>query len=96
MRSWLLGSLTKIYNTWSFICENIQHMGVFTKISTVNGDPVVGDRDTGHAIAGNWNAAKTIAGNPVASRLGQRFDFPICCRLIEDFGFSHVLIKCYW
>jgi hypothetical protein len=34
------GVLTKIYNACPFIYKNIQHMGVFTKISTVNGDPV--------------------------------------------------------
>jgi hypothetical protein len=33
-------ALTKIYNTCPFIYENIQHMDVFIKISTVNGDPV--------------------------------------------------------
>jgi hypothetical protein len=34
------GVLTKIYNIYPFIYQNIQHIGVFTKISTVNGDPV--------------------------------------------------------
>jgi hypothetical protein len=35
--------LIKIYNTCLFIYENIQHMSVFTKISTVNDDAVVGN-----------------------------------------------------
>jgi hypothetical protein len=35
--------LTKIYNTCLFIYENIQHMDVFTKISTVNDDSVAGN-----------------------------------------------------
>jgi hypothetical protein len=34
------GSLTKIYNTYMFIYENIQHISVFTRIPNINDDPV--------------------------------------------------------
>jgi hypothetical protein len=50
---WGGGGLTKIYNTCPFIYQNIQHIVVFTKISTVNGDSVASDPFVGHAIAGN-------------------------------------------
>jgi hypothetical protein len=72
----MMGSLTKIYNTSMFICENIKRTDVFTRISKVNDDPVAGagDQDpshtiagtpcAGHAIVGNWVAAKAIAGQP--------------------------------
>jgi hypothetical protein len=34
--------LTKIYHIYPFIYQNIQYIGVFTNIFTVNGDPVAG------------------------------------------------------
>jgi hypothetical protein len=36
---YIQGSLTKIYNICTFICENIQYMSVFTKTTNINGDP---------------------------------------------------------